>query len=339
MKEPTKEVIDYDHITNRVNEWLISNTFQCHDFKDIGQLVDSKKNQKITLAIPTLNEQKTIGKIIKKLKPLSDKYNLLDEIIVVDSGSTDNTRQEAVQAGAKFYLSENHLKEQGIHRGKGENLWTSLYVSQGDIIAWIDADIKNIHPRFVYGILGPLLMNENISYSKSFYERPLDISLEDGKKINARTGGGRVTEIGVKPDINWLFPNLVGFIQPLSGEYAGKRELLEQIPFFSGYAVEIGHLIDIDDRFGLETMAQVDLIKREHRNQDLDKLGKMAYGIKKAMIMKAEEQGKIVNKIGSNGLRRPTDNLGTYTIFEESIENVLRPPMIKLPEYRRKFKR
>jgi len=337
IKEPTKQVIDYEKIKEIVDEWLEKNTFSHTDYSNIGNLVDQKEQRKISVVFPTLNEEETIGNVVHTIKSeLCDKYDLVDEILVVDSGSTNNTKQEAVNAGAKFFLSEDHLKEQGIHRGKGENLWTSLYVSEGDIIIWIDADIKNINSRFAYGLIGPLLEHDYIKYSKAFYERPIEVT-QDSKKILAKTGGGRVTELNAKPLISGFFPMLSGFIQPLSGEYGGKREVLETVPFYNGYAVEMGLLIDIWDKYGLDAMAQVDLERREHRNQKLPALKKMSYGIMKAVLEKAEEAGKIVNNMGFNGLFSPVNNLGTFSLDEEKIENVERPPMITLEGYMKKF--
>ncbi|MBC7189835.1 glucosyl-3-phosphoglycerate synthase, partial [Candidatus Aerophobetes bacterium] len=253
-----------------LDRWIRSNTFHHSRFSDIKKLVNlkEKKNLKISLAFPTLNEEKTIGKEIEVMREeLQLKYPLLDEIAVIDSGSTDNTLKIAEEAGAKVYLSAECLPQYGHIKGKGENLWKSLYLLEGDIILWIDADIKNIHPKFAYGILGPLLEFDHISYVKAFYERPIRI----GNKIR-RSGGGRVTEILVRPLLSNFYPELSGFLQPLSGEYAGRREILEKVPFRVGYGVEIGLLIDIYEQSGLFSMAQVDLDKRIHRNRSLDEL-------------------------------------------------------------------
>ena len=160
----------------KVAEWFEKNKYKASSFSNIKKLVELKKKQKqtISICIPTLNEEKTIEKIIFVLKSkLMDKYKLVDEIIVVDSGSKDKTREIAKKAGAIVYLDSDILKRRGNFKGKGENLWKGLYAAKGDIICWIDADIKNIHPRFVYGLVGPLLTNPRISYSKPFYTRPL----------------------------------------------------------------------------------------------------------------------------------------------------------------------
>ena len=164
------------------------------------------------------------------------RFPLIDEIVVVDSGSRDRTEEIACAYGATFYSADDILPELPPNKGKGENLWKALYITQGDIIIYLDADIKNIHHRFAYGLLGPLLMNAGIKYCIAFYDRPIAISRN---KVRP-TGGGRVTELVIRPLFSLFFPELTQIIQPLSGEYAGFREILEQIPFPIGYGVGRG---------------------------------------------------------------------------------------------------
>jgi glucosyl-3-phosphoglycerate synthase len=214
-----------------VNEWLKERTFHHSQFWDIKKLVEKKleRGLKISLCFPTLNEEKTIGKEVVLIKSeLMDRYPLLDEIAVIDSGSTDKTLEVAKQFGAKTFTASEHLVEEGPMKGKGENLWKAIYLLEGDIIIYLDADISNIHPKFVYGILGPLLYNEDIKYVKAFYDRPLNFSKESTK---GKGQGGRTTEILIRPLFSQFFPELTGLIQPLSGEFAGYREVFEQIPF------------------------------------------------------------------------------------------------------------
>lgn len=324
----------YDQIWEKVEAWVQNNTFEHENFSNIEELVEMKNGRKISLAIPTKDEEETIGEIVLTIKSeLMDKYPLLDEIAVIDSGSKDNTKEEAIKAGADFYLSEDHLKNGHIHTGKGENLWTSLYVLKGDIICWIDGDIANIHPRFVYGPVGALIKNKKLGYVKGFYERPLI----EGKNIFP-AGGGRVTEICFRPLINMFFPELTGFIQPLSGEYAGTREILEQIPFYIGYGVETGHLIDICSKFGLNKMAQVNLEERIHNNQDINALRKMAFGINQVIFKRAEELGrlKIMQEIQPL-FNFPESYLGEYSLESVHIEEKLRNPIGGNKKYREKF--
>src|SRR5207249_5011397 len=180
------------------------------------------------------------------------------------------------------------LPELGSFTGKGEALWKSLHVLDGDIVAWIDTDISNIQPRFIYGLLGPLLREPRIAYVKGFYQRPI----RDGDRVMPE-GGGRVTELMARPLLNLFFPELSGLVQPLAGEYAGRRELLESVPFFSGYAVELGLLVDILDHAGLSAIGQVDLERRIHRNQPLPNLSQMAFVILQATMRKLEERHRL----------------------------------------------
>ena len=231
-----------------ISSWLKSNTFHHSQFWDLLRLIEEKEKRGLTisLCIPTLNEEKTIGKEVVLFKSeLVDRYPLLDEIAVIDSGSTDRTIEVAASFGASVYLSADILPQMGFKRGKGENLWKAIYQLQGDIIVYVDADIKNIHPRFVYGLVAPIIYRPEIKYVKAFYDRPLALS----KEIRP-SGGGRVTEILVRPLFSLFFPELTAIIQPLSGEYAVKREILERIPFPVGYGVETSHRIDATEEQG-----------------------------------------------------------------------------------------
>ena len=321
-----------------VEQWFEKNRFHYRSFSDIKRLVQLKRQQKlkISLCIPTYNEEETISKVVKVLKSaLMDRYKLLDELAVIDSGSTDKTREIAKEAGADVYLASKILKREGDHRGKGENLWKSLYVLNGDIICWVDADIKNIHPRFVYGLLGPLLTHKKIGYVKPFYKRPLKV----GDRLQP-LGGGRVTELTIRPLFNLFFPRLSGFIQPLSGEGAGRRKILERIPYFTGYGIEAAMLIDLVKKFGLRTIAQVDLLRRVHRNQELSSLSNMAFAIIQVFAKRANTLGKLVlvKKIRQKYRSIERENEG-YKLKTKYISDVQRPPMITIKQYRTKFKK
>jgi glucosyl-3-phosphoglycerate synthase len=319
-----------------LNDWIKNNTIHHSQFWDLKKLVKEKerRNLKISLCLPTLNEEKTIGKEIVIFKSeLMDRYPLIDEIAVIDSGSRDNTREIASTFGADVYLSAEILPQYGEKKGKGENLWKAVYELTGDIIVYVDADIKNIHPRFVYGLVAPLIYRPEVHYVKAFYDRPLAFS--QGVRPS---GGGRVTEILVRPLFSLFFPDLTGLIQPLSGEYAVRREVLDKIPFPIGYGVETSHLIDVYEKWGMEAIAQVDLDQRVHRNQETRDLGKMAFGILRAFLFRAEALGVIGKLPDLNTMLRQ------FQAKEETFEQVMfeiveeeRPPMIELPEYREKF--
>lgn len=319
----------------KLEEWLKENTFHHTSFSHKKRLVELKerKGQRISVALPTLNEEKTIGKEIVIIKgELMDRYPLVDEIAIIDSGSTDRTIEVAAEFGADVYRADDYLPEFGVHHGKGENLWKSLYLLSGDIIVWIDADIGNIHPKFVYAVVGPLLEYDHIGYVKAFYERPLHV----GDKIRA-TGGGRVTQILIRPLFAAFYPDLTGFLQPLSGEYAGRREILERMPFSVGYGVETGLLIDIYEKYGLECMAQVDLDRRIHRNQDLASLGRMAFSILHTVLSKLEQKEKIqVKEAFSKELYLIKAQKKDFFLKGHPLRLVERPPMITVAEYRKK---
>ncbi len=295
-------------------------------------MVESKKQQGITisLALPALNEEETVGKVIRTMKKeLMQRFPLLDEIVLIDSNSTDRTRQIAAKEGIPVYIHQELLPEMEPRRGKGEALWKSLLVTKGDIIVWIDTDIVNIHPRFVYGIIGHLLANPQVQLVKGFYRRPLKV----GQKMQAG-GGGRVTELTARPLLNLFYPELSGVVQPLSGEYGGRREALERATFYSGYGVETGLLIDIYEKFGLPSIAQVDLLERIHHNQHLEALSKMSFAIIQTVIRKLEKRfGRAVLEDVNRSMKMIRHDNKGYFLDVEQITEYERPPMIEVPEY------
>ncbi|MDK2857559.1 MAG: glucosyl-3-phosphoglycerate synthase [Verrucomicrobiota bacterium] len=319
-----------------LNDWISRNTFHHSQFWDLKQLIEDKEKLGLTisLCLPTLNEEKTIGKEIILFKSeLMDRYPLVDEIAVVDSGSIDKTREIAAAFGADVYLSSEILPQVGEKKGKGENLWKAVYQLKGDIICYVDADIANIHPRFAYGLIAPLIYNEQMKYVKAFYDRPLAFS--QGVRPS---GGGRVTEILVRPLFSLFFPELTCLIQPLSGEYAVRREVLEQIPFPIGYGVETAHILDVYQRWGLDAFGQTDLDQRVHRNQSTLSLGKMAFGILRTFLARSEVLGSTADmKQFSTVLRQFQAQNEKYEQIEHEIVEEERPPMNTLPEYREKF--
>jgi glucosyl-3-phosphoglycerate synthase len=315
-----------------VDKWFAENTFHADEFADPKHLIELKQAQGVTisLALPALNESETVGKVIRTVQQaLMQSVPLLDEMVLIDSNSTDRTREIAAALGVPVYIHQQLLPALGERRGKGEALWKSLLVTRGDILAWIDTDIVNIHPRFVYGILGPLLLNPRIQFVKGFYRRPLKV----GEKIQAG-GGGRVTELTARPMLNLFYPELSGVVQPLSGEYAGRRSALEQVPFFSGYGVETGLLIDIFEKFGLEAIAQVDLQERIHHNQPLEALSKMSFAILQAVIRKLERRyNRAFLEDVHKSMKLIRYEAGGYFLDVEEIAERERPPMIEVAEY------
>lgn len=283
-------------------------SFHHRDFSDLPGLVSDKRESglRVSLCIPTLNEEGTIARVVSVIKEaLLDEHPLLDELVVIDSGSTDRTRSLAAEAGAEVVLASEILPFQGHRMGKGENLWKAVHHLSGDIICFVDGDIGNIHPRFVYGTVGPLIRHREIGYVKGFYERPL-LAAEG---VDPR-GGGRVTEILVRPLLQRFFPELAGLHQPLAGEYAARREILESIPFPTGYGVETAHLLDVYQTHGVSAIAQTDLDERIHRNRSLAQLGRMSGEILDAFFARCPAAAAVPGE---------------------------RPPMISLTEYRERF--
>jgi nucleotide-binding universal stress UspA family protein len=321
-----------------VDKWFAENTFHADEFSDLKALLSLKERHgtTISLALPALNEEETVGKVLRTIKKkLMDEAPILDEIVLIDSNSTDRTREIATDMGIPVYIHQDLLPEMEPRTGKGEALWKSLLVTKGDIIAWIDTDIVNIHPRFVYGILGPLLLNQNIQFVKGFYRRPLQV----GRKTQAG-GGGRVTELTARPLLNLFYPELSGIVQPLSGEYAGRREALEQAPFFSGYGVETGLLIDVFEKYGVSAIAQVDLLERIHHNQDLSALSLMSFAIIQTVLRKLEArfERSIIEDVNKT-MKLIKYSKGGYSLEVEEAAERERPPMISVPAYRERFKK
>jgi glucosyl-3-phosphoglycerate synthase len=265
--------------------------FHHKSFADVRRLLDLKQaaGQRITVCIPTLNEAGTIGAIVRMIRSeLVERVPLVDEILVVDSASVDATREIAIAEGAVVFASGDIAPETGTHPGKGENLWKSLHVARGSIICFIDGDIMNFHSGFVPGLVGPLLEHAEIDYVKAYYERPLAF----GDATHAG-GGGRVSEILVRPMISLFYPELADILQPLSGEYAARRGLLDTLSFPIGYGVEIAHLIDLVRDGRQARIAQVDLEKRIHRNRDDGDLGDTAFAILRVMLRRMERDGRL----------------------------------------------
>ncbi len=315
---------------------ILDQTYHFGDFSDRRKLIDLKNKKKlsISLAFPTLNEEATIAKEILVLKTeLMERFPLVDEIAVIDSGSTDRTQEIAMQFGAKVFSSADILRRYGTFRGKGENLWKSLYVLSGDIIVWIDADIANISPRFLYGLVGPLLMHDKVGYVKAFYERPIR---SEGEL--QPSGGGRVTEILIRPLFSLFYPELALLIQPLSGEYAGRRSVLEQLPFSVGYGVEVGHLIDIYHMFGPEILAQVDMEMRIHRNQTIEALSRMGFGILTTFLNRLAKykEANILEELGAEHIAL-TYAKAEHDVVRTEIQTQERPPMQTIAEYVERF--
>jgi len=316
-----------------VDKWFAENTYHADEFADLNALLELKRKQNLTisLALPALNEEETVGTVIQTVKAaLLDAIPLLDEIVLVDSNSCDRTREIGAELGIPVFIHQQILPQYGARHGKGEALWKSLLVTHGDLILWIDTDIVNIQPHFVSGLIGPLLLRPEVQLVKGFYQRPLKV----GDMLQAG-GGGRVTELTARPLLNLFYAELSGLIQPLAGEYGGRRSALERLPFSSGYGVEIGILIDVLETFGLGAIAQVDLLERIHHNQPLEALGKMSFTIIQTVFRKLERRyGRSFLEDMNRTMKLIRYEPGRFSLEVEELAEQERPPMLEIPEYR-----
>jgi glucosyl-3-phosphoglycerate synthase len=284
-----------------------------HAQYDARALCDAKAGRTVSVCLPARNEEATVGTIVGRIREaLVDGAALVDEILVVDDHSDDHTPVVAASAGARVIAAANVLPELGNGYGKGAALWRSLYESDGDIVVWCDADLVDFEPHFVLGLVGPLLMHPEIDFVKGFYDRP---------SSDPADRGGRVTELVARPLLALLFPHLTSIVQPLGGEYAGRRELLEQLPFVEGYGVDIALLIDIAAEFGTDVIAQADLGTRRHRNRPLDELSPQATAIIQTTLQRA---GRVVPPRAT--LVRPGLDPVELTASEL-------PPLVAIPTY------
>jgi glucosyl-3-phosphoglycerate synthase len=262
-----------------LEQWFDRRTWQRPAWS-VEALRSAKRGRRVSVVLPALNEQATVGSIVAAILPLTrGPEPLVDELVVLDSGSTDATRAVAAEAGAVVIGREEVLPHIEPVPGKGEVLWRSLAATTGDLVVFLDSDLVDFDPSFVPALLGPLLTEAGVALVKGFYRRPLRLETAE-----LDTGGGRVTELLVRPLLAALRPELAGVVQPLGGEYAATRQLLESVPFAAGYGVEIGLLLDTHSRRGLDALAQVNLGVRKHRNRSLLQLGVMARQILAAAL-------------------------------------------------------
>ncbi|MGV9310128.1 MULTISPECIES: glucosyl-3-phosphoglycerate synthase [unclassified Nonomuraea] len=300
-----------------VEAWLRSRTSSAADWP-LEALLERKGDTTISVVLPARDERETVGEIVGMIR--RELRALVDEVVVIDSRSSDDTAVVAARAGASVHAQDEILPDLKPLDGKGEALWKSLAVTSGDLLAFIDADLRDFRSSMVTGLLGPLLSDPSVVYVKGSYDRPL---------LGAPTGGGRVTELVARPLINMHWPELAGFVQPLAGEYAGRRSALERVPFVTGYGVELGLLVDLYELAGLDALAQVDLGSREHSHQSTEALGGMAGQIMLAAWSRLERQGKMIP------LHEPSVRLSQFRrnerghhVLTRNVSVAERPPMI-----------
>jgi glucosyl-3-phosphoglycerate synthase len=296
--------------------WMSDHSFSRPEWT-VEELIAAKAGRTVSVVLPALNEEETVGSVVETITPLLG--GLVDELIVLDSGSTDDTEIRAVAAGARVVSREQALPEIEPQPGKGEVLWRSLAATTGDLIVFVDSDLIDPDPMFVPKLLGPLLTVDGVHLVKGFYRRPLKVSGSEDAN-----GGGRVTELVARPLLAALRPELTCLLQPLGGEYAGTRELLTAVPFAPGYGVEIGLLVDSYDRLGLDAIAQVNLGVRTHRNRPLTELASMSRQVIATLLSRCgiPDSGVGLTQFFADG--------DDYTARSSSVSLDDRPPMVTL---------
>jgi glucosyl-3-phosphoglycerate synthase len=299
-----------------IGSWFARRTWQVPAWT-VDELVAAKAGRRVSVVLPALDEEATVGPIVAAVLPMTlGPTPLVDQLVVMDSGSTDRTVELATAAGARVVRRTDVVPDLEPLPGKGEVLWRALAATTGDVLCFIDSDLVEFDPGFVPALLGPLLVEQGVHLVKGFYRRPLRVETSE-----IDTGGGRVTELLVRPLIAALRPELSGVVQPLGGEYAGTRELLESLPFAAGYGVEIGLLLDTHTARGLDAIAQVNLGVRKHRNRSLLQLGVMARQILAAALSRCgidDAGGALTQFVQVGGEWQPNSTL---------VEVAERPPM------------
>lgn len=256
----------------------------------VERLLRAKAARTVSVVLPARDEEATVGAIVAAIRgQLMERVPLVDELVVVDSRSRDATAAVATAAGAIVVDQDDVPPQLPMLDGKGAALWKGLAVSTGQVVAFVDADLQSFTADFVTGLLGPLLIDPTVGYVKGFYHRPLVLPAG-----TVADGGGRVTELVARPLLNLYWPALSGFVQPLAGEYAARREVLERIPFVSGYGVELAMLVDLLELLGLDAMAQVDLGHRQHSHHENEVLGRMSGQILLTAFNRLQRYGRVV---------------------------------------------
>ena len=259
-----------------------------HSELDLRRLLEHKRDP-VTVVLPAREVAATIGQIVERIRSLEP---LVDQIVVVDANSRDGTAEVAARAGAEVYQEAELMPDYGPVLGKGDAMWRAIEVVRGELVAYLDSDTRDFAPHFATGMLGPLIVEPDLQFVKAFFRRPY--LRADGTQLPL--DGGRVTELTARPLLSAFFPELAAFVQPLAGEVAMRRPLLERLPFASGYAVETAMLLHAHDALGgTDGMAQVDLDVRLNAHQPLARLGPMAYAVLQVIAERLRAEGRLLD--------------------------------------------
>ena len=299
--------------------WLRERSFHHSEFP--AERLARERTATVSVCVPAREEARTIGTIVRDLVGLRER-GVIDQVVVVDASSADGTGRIAAAEGAEVHVQSDLLSSYGPCNGKGDAMWRSLTVLRGDVVLFVDADSEDFGPHFACGMLGPLLLDDGIEYVKGFYRRPFKHA--DGAAA-APEGGGRVTELTARPLLNLFYPELAAFAQPLAGEIAARRPLFEQLPWSTGYAIEVAQLIDAWTQVGIWGMAQVDLDVRQNRHQSLRDLGPMGYAVLRGVTERLVREGRLTVEQRDAFLTPGPEGLETRTV-----EIVERPPIASL---------
>ena len=300
----------------RARSWHRSHTFHHSEFPP--ERLAAERRHTASVCLPARNEERTIGAIIRELIPLREA-GAIDQIVVVDA-SSDATGRIARELGAEVHTQDHLRPELGPAMGKGDAMWRSLGVLTGDVVCFLDADSERFGAHFACGLLGPLLCDSRISFVKGLYRRPFRIG-----ETTLPDGGGRVTELTARPLLNLFYPDLAGVAQPLAGEVAAHRDLLERLPFVTGYGVDIALLLDAYEAVGLDGIAQVDLDVRQNAHQPLRDLGPMAFAVLRALASRLERDGRLQGPLPAT-----FEIPGGGELPPVGSEPVERPPLVTL---------
>lgn len=310
-------------------EWFARATTTASDWPR-ARVQAAKAGQTVSVIIPARDEEATVGLIVGAIRAalMTGTSPLVEDLVVVDSDSADATARVAHEAGARVVATTDVLPDIPTVAGKGEAMWRGLAATEGDIIVFLDADLRSFTPEYVVALLGPILSDPGVHLVKACYDRPL--IAESGRRI---MGGGRVTELVARPLLNLHWPELAGVAQPLAGEYSMRRHLLESLPIPCGYGVEFALLVDTVERAGLDAVAQVDLGERRHRHQDDQRLGLMAAEIWQVALDRLDPSGMVP---------RPGESLAEFaygpegvTMDERMVDLLVRPPLAEVRQAER----